>query len=176
MRMSRAKESIRWAGPQDIRILASLRARQLKGTASGLTRRQRNYIQIYSAWLARMLALGSVRIAIAEDDEHRAIAVGGLLLRDAHPIPEALDDRSAYVFGMFTVVRARRRGLGMRLLQALTAEARRLGVLRVALHPTQEALGFYRMAGFRPTGELGRIIGGRRVLRIVRESKGRKRS
>lgn len=77
-------------------------------------------------------------------DEGRAIACGGVCRFDV--------DR-AELKRMYVVPEARGRGLGRTVLEALEAEARRLGYRAIVLETGDrqaEALGLYRSAGYEP--------------------------
>lgn len=78
--------------------------------------------------------------AVAYDDEGQPVATGRLL-PDGH------------VGRMAVRKSARGRGIGSRVLQALLAEAQRLGYRELVLHAQVHALGFYQQHGFVLRGE-----------------------
>ena len=78
--------------------------------------------------------------AVAYDAEGQAVATGRLL-PDGH-------------IGRMAVRKsARGRGIGLEVLEALLAEARRLGYGRLVLHAQTHAVPFYRKHGFVEEGE-----------------------
>ena len=81
-----------------------------------------------------------VFLVVREDG--RAIACGGIC---------RFDDERAELKRMYVVPEARGRGFGRTLLEALEAEARRLGYRGLVLETgdrQEEALGLYRSAGY----------------------------
>jgi GNAT superfamily N-acetyltransferase len=91
------------------------------------------------------------------DTEELAPGRGAFLMALAEELPLAcgavrmLDSGTAEVKRMYVAPSARGRGLGRRMLEALEAEARRLGAGRLVLEtgPRQpEALALYESAGF----------------------------
>jgi GNAT superfamily N-acetyltransferase len=89
----------------------------------------------------QMAPPGGSFVVICEDDV--ALAGGGL---------KRLDDATCEIKRMYVVPEARGRGLGKLLLEALEAEARRLGyaVARLDTGPEQPgAQGMYERAGYR---------------------------
>lgn len=90
---------------------------------------------------------------------HLAPGLGAFLLarRDGRAVGcgavRKLDDTTAEVKRMYVEPELRGHGVGMRILQALEAEARALGVSRLVLETgiyQAEAIALYRKAGFKP--------------------------
>jgi GNAT superfamily N-acetyltransferase len=87
---------------------------------------------------------GGAFVALYEDD--RAVAGGGI---------KRLDDETCEIKRMYVVPEARGRGLGRVLLEALEAEARRMGYRAARLDTGPEQPGAQRMyegAGYQPIG------------------------
>ena len=101
------------------------------------------------------------RVPVDEEvDEHDRTDVDAVhaLVRDAHGEVVAAGrfyrgaPDTAQIGRMAVRAAARRTGVGMRLLDALMAEARRRGYRRAALNAQDHAVGFYRAAGFEDDG------------------------
>lgn len=84
------------------------------------------------------------------------LAVATLL--DA-PHPERPAERACQVRGMASHPRVRGAGFGAAALAACAAEARARGAVLLWCNAREAALGFYRRAGFTPTGERFEIPG-----------------
>jgi GNAT superfamily N-acetyltransferase len=56
--------------------------------------------------------------------------------------------REGYVMSVYTMAPWRRLGISTRLLGEVIAEARSIGLVRLVLHPTEDALPLYRGLGF----------------------------
>ena len=79
--------------------------------------------------------------ALAYDNENKVIGTGRLL-PDGH------------IGRMAVVVEWRRRGIGVEILEALVAEARRRGHAEVAVSAQLQAAEFYREQGFAAEGKV----------------------
>lgn len=64
----------------------------------------------------------------------------------------ALDRKRVQIGRMAVLCEHRRRGVGRRLLDALTGDARERGFARAILNAQDHAVGFYTGAGFTPFG------------------------
>lgn len=102
------------------------------------------------------------------DPEEVAGGRGAFLVAYAGGVPVAcgsirrLDADTAEIKRMYVAPGARGRGVGRRILAALEAEARRLGVGRIVLETGErqpEALTLYERAGFVPTPAFGEYAG-----------------
>jgi GNAT superfamily N-acetyltransferase len=138
---------VRKAGPADCGALARLRfdfVQELDPTATVpdelLAANQRYFA-------TQLGGAGPVTCWLAEVDG-AAVAQAMLILLPKPPslgIPTGLE---GYVSNFFIAAAHRRRGIGQALLDALTAEARLLGVDKLWLHATGDGELLYTRAGF----------------------------
>lgn len=91
-----------------------------------------------------------------EMDEYDDIATHLLLAEDGMPLATArlLDKHGVAKIGRVAVVKAARgRGLGLRVMETVLAEARRLGFTWAMLDSQTYAIPFYEKLGFAAEGE-----------------------
>lgn len=96
------------------------------------------------------------------------LPVGSVTMFHAPEQPEG----EAYLVGMWVAAHARGRGVADALVAALVEHARATGVRRVVLDVAEEnhrAAGFYRRAGFVPTGRTGELPGHPEVRELEME-------
>ena len=86
--------------------------------------------------------------ALLADDDGKVVSYGGMVLKK---IPGDLN-QSSYLEGdilnMYTLPEYRRRGISSLILKQLLAEAKTMGVSKVALHCSKDGEPLYRKFGF----------------------------
>jgi GNAT superfamily N-acetyltransferase len=129
---------VRIAEADDVRALASLRARWSEGEEPGFEERMAEWLEAEgerrTTWLA---LLDDVAVGMASLFEYRRMPRPG---RDA--------SRWGYLSNMFVLAAFRDRGIGAALLDAIVTTADERGYARLVLSPSERALPFYRRAGF----------------------------
>jgi GNAT superfamily N-acetyltransferase len=126
---------VRVARPADIPAIATLRFGPKHGD---IERHMADWLAAEgdrrTMWLA---ALGDTAAGYASMLEYRRL-----------PRPERLDSRWGYVGNMFVREDLRNRGIGSAILATIIATADERGYTRLVLSPTEQAVPFYRRAGF----------------------------
>jgi GNAT superfamily N-acetyltransferase len=138
---------VRKAGPADSETLASLRfdfVRELNPAAAildDLMAANRHYFE------TQLGGTGSVACWLAEV-AGTPVAQAMLILLPKPPSIELPTGLEGYVSNFYIMPAHRRRGIGQALLDALTAEARRLAIDKLWLHATLGGEQLYARAGF----------------------------
>jgi len=83
-----------------------------------------------------------------------AVGMLNMAVFERMPRPGRPMSQWGYIANVFVLDRHRNRGIGGRLLGAAIAHARSERYARLVLSPTEQALPFYRRAGFRAADEL----------------------
>ena len=117
-------------------------------------------IPIWSAWFRDALGAGTYVSFVVEEDG-AAIASGSLLIHVAIPRPGFDSDREGRVQSVYVVPAARRRGIARALMDAIIAYARTATLIRLALHPSDEARVLYEQLGFVALDEMGLRLTGK---------------
>lgn len=152
--------AIRRATPADAALLAEHRARVWCEVGDWAEEPMARQVPIWTAWFHDAVTAGRYRSWIAEEDG-AAIASGSLLVYAAIPRPGAASDQEGRVQSVYVVPGARRRGIARALLDAIIAEARAAPLIRLVLHPSDEARSFYAGLGFVELDEMGLRFGDR---------------
>jgi ribosomal protein S18 acetylase RimI-like enzyme len=146
--------TLRRATPEDAALVAGHRARiwhEAGGWDESLLTAQ---VPIWTAWFREALADGRYISWVAE--EHgEPLASGSLLIQRSTPRPGSASDRDGRVQGVYVLQAARRRGIARALMAQIMAFARAEALIRLTLHPTDEARGLYESLGFTVLDELG---------------------
>ncbi len=110
----------------------------------------------FAPYVARALGDGTYRGWLAQTDEGRVVAGGGLIVhewpaspRDAQPQP-----RRAYILNMYTEPEYRSRGLARRIMNAMLDCCRAEKFGSVMLHASDAGRPLYESLGFAPTNEM----------------------
>ena len=114
---------------------------------------------VWTQWIGEAIVAGDLCAWIAEDDG-RIAGSGTLLLQRGFPRPGNAVDREGRVHGVYVVPKLRKRGIARAIMEELLAEARALRLIRLSLHPSDEARPLYTSLGFEPRDELGLHITG----------------
>lgn len=152
--------TIRRATPDDAALLAEHRARVWREVGDWDEEPMARQIPVWTAWFSRALADGRYRSWIAE--EHgEALASGSLLVYTAIPRPGSDADREGRVQSVYVEPNARRRGIARALMREVVTYARSVPLIRLVLHPSDDARGLYDALGFTALDEMGlRLTGG----------------
>jgi GNAT superfamily N-acetyltransferase len=143
---------IRRATPSDAPLLAQHRVllwREVGGWGEEL----QPQIAVWTSWMRAALGDGRLLAWIAEDDG-APVASAALLIAPAVPRPSSPAEHEGRVHGVYVEPSARRRGLARALMGALLAHARAYPLVRLVLHPSDEARPLYATLGFLPLDEV----------------------
>ena len=150
--------AIRRATPDDAALLAEHRARVWREVGDWHEEPMARQIPIWTAWFHDAVADGCYRSWIAEEDGE-AIASGSLLVYAAIPRPGSAADQEGRVQSVYVVPVARRRGIARALMKAIVAYARAVPLIRLVLHPSDDARPLYADLGFSGLDEMGLRLG-----------------
>ncbi len=131
---------VRAAVESDLEALSTLRA---TWTGEGVP--DPDFARRMAAWHASERDRRTTWLALSGD---LVLGMAGLVEFRRMPRPGRADSRWGYVSSVFVLERFRRRGVGARLLQALSEAADERGYARLIVSPTAESIGFYRHGGF----------------------------
>ena len=98
--------------------------------------------------------VGSQRLWWVAEQDGAVVGMAGVQLFDRMPSPERPATQWGYVANVFVEEHARGRGLGRALVDAVLADARERGLVRVVLSPSERSRSLYGRAGFRAADEL----------------------
>ena len=97
----------------------------------------------------RALVTGE-HIAYLVYDDRKFIGAGGVSFYQVMPTYHNPSGRKAYIMNMYTAPEYRRQGIAYKMLDLLTAEARKQGILQIALEATDMGRPLYEKYGFVP--------------------------
>jgi len=103
---------------------------------------------------ARGLADGTYRGWLAQAEDGRVVAGGGIIVLPYHSSPRDPQPQRAWIVNMYTEREYRRQGLARRLMQEMIAWCRAQRMTTVYLHASDEGRGLYESLGFTPTNEM----------------------
>lgn len=134
----------RWAQPSDIALICDFRKRQLidEGLDPSVNI-DKNMEKFFTEGLKNDRF---VEIFAVLDEE--IAATGGLCFYDYPPSYSNPTGKTAYITNMYTVPRFRKRGLAMKILDALMAEVRRRDIGIVWLRASKWGRFVYEKYGF----------------------------
>lgn len=98
-------------------------------------------------------------VAYVAERDGEIVGSGALLMQRAVPRPGYEAEFDARMHSVYVLPHARRRGIARAIVEALVAYARARPVLRIVLHPSDEARPLYESLGFTVANEM--------VLRIA---------
>ena len=151
--------AIRRAGPDDAALLAEHRAAIWREVGDWDAEPMAAQIPIWTAWFRNALAAGTYLSWIAEESGE-PIASGSLLVHVAVPRPGSASDREGRVQSVYVAPDARRRGIAKALMERILAHARAEALIRLSLHPSDDARPLYRNLGFTELDEMGLRLAG----------------
>lgn len=146
--------AIRLAMPADAALLAEHRASVWREVGDWGEEAMAAQIPIWTSWFHDAVADGRYRSWIAEENGD-AIASGSLLVYAAIPRPGSTADREGRVQSLYVAPVARRRGIARALMGAIVDYARAAPLIRLVLHPSDEARPLYGSLGFSDLDEMG---------------------
>ncbi len=150
--------TIRRATPDDAALLAEHRARVWREVGDWDEEPMARQIPVWTAWFTEAVADGRYRSWIAEE-LGAAIASGSLLVYAAIPRPGSDSDREGRVQSVYVDPNARRRGIARTLMHEIVAYARTAPLIRLVLHPSDDARPLYAGLGFSALDEMGLRLG-----------------
>ena len=112
-------------------------------------------IPIWTAWMHDAVADGTYVAWIAEGGSREVIGSGAILIHVTIPRPGYASDREGRVHSVYVVPHARRQGIGRAIVAEITDYARTAMLIRLTLHPSDEARSLYVAMGFSELDELG---------------------
>jgi GNAT superfamily N-acetyltransferase len=109
----------------------------------------------FAPYVARGLRDGSYRGWLAQTDDGRVVAGGGLIVHEwpARPFSPA-QPRRAYILNVYTEPEFRRRGIARRIMAEIVTWCRAQGFWAVMLHASEFGRPLYESMGFEPTNEM----------------------
>ena len=147
-----ARTTVREATPADGAELARLRWDFRVGEHPEQSRA--GFFQDFGAWLADAMASGRWVVAVAEAAPDALCGCMYLELVSKLPVPGKSRRMWGYITSCYVASEQRGQGIGRKLLDLLINAARARGLEFLILWPSEEAVSFYRRAGFRPVSEV----------------------
>jgi ribosomal protein S18 acetylase RimI-like enzyme len=147
--------ALRRASPDDAPLLAEHRGRVWREVGDWDEEPIAAQIPIWTAWMRDAVADGTYVAWIAEDASREALASGAVLVHVAIPRPGFPSDREGRVQSVYVMPDARRRGIARAIMAEIMEYAREAMLIRLSLHPSDEARALYLALGFRKLDELG---------------------
>jgi GNAT superfamily N-acetyltransferase len=148
-----AKVRYRRADMRDIADLVDYRVRFLKELGARKGRRPReDETRILKEKLREYFSKAIPSkdfLALLAEYEGKIVGTGALVAWQRPPKYGALvSGRAGYIFNLYTVPEARRKGICTRLLNELVKEAKALGLKYLHLRASEDGIRIYRRAGF----------------------------
>jgi len=139
---------IRKIGPEDILTLVDYRLIYLSELQGYMEENYRQKLRRdLTVYFEKAIHEGRFTAVLAEK-EGKAVSFGGLVIKE---IPGDAN-RSTYLEGdilnMYTIPEERRKGISSLILEQLLAEAKQLGLTKVALHTSKDGEKLYRKYQF----------------------------
>jgi GNAT superfamily N-acetyltransferase len=147
--------TVREATVADARTLARQRRLMFDETGALATAEEGDAVETaVAAWVERAMPSGTFRSWVVEQ-AGEVVAGGGLQLRTLMPRPGYVQgEPEGLIVSMWTEPAHRRRGLGLRVVEAMLAWGRAHGVTRFTLHASEAGRPLYERYGFRTTNEM----------------------
>ena len=146
--------TIRKATMQDCATILHHRRSMFRDMGEGTPAELDQMVKDSAAWLTTALADGSYQGWLAEDDQGKAVAGGGVLLSPWPPKPRDSNTRRAVIFNVYTEPDARQQGLARELMLLMIGWLREQGFRSVVLHASDAGRHLYETMGFQPTNEM----------------------
>jgi len=151
--------TIRRATSDDASLLAEHRACVWREVGDWDEEPMAAQVPIWTAWFHDALADGTYVSFVAEENGE-PVASGSLLVQISVPRPGCPSDREGRVHAVYVVPDARRRGIARALMAEITAYARAAVLIRLTLHPSDDARPLYELLGFEQLDEMGLRLAG----------------
>ena len=144
---------VRIATRDDVEALAELRSdfRIEEGTPPDA---EPDFLDRFSSFFAEALAGGRWTVWVAETDAGTLVSNVWVYRIPKVPSPGAPARDFGYVTNVYTRPSERSRGVGGRVLTAVSRWARELDLEMLIVWPSEASVPFYRRAGFEPTVEM----------------------
>lgn len=154
--------AIRRAASDDAALLAEHRARVWREVGDWDAETMAAQVPVWTAWMHDALESATYVSFIAEENGE-PIASGSVLIHVAIPRPNALSDREGRVQSVYVNPEARRRGIARALMDRVLEYAAGAALIRLTLHPSDEARPLYEALGFSALDEMGLRLTGERT-------------
>jgi GNAT superfamily N-acetyltransferase len=122
------------------------------GGRAEVERASREYFQ-------QALAAGTYKAWLAEQDDGRILAGGGLVIAAWPGYPGESHPRRAWILNVYTEPGVRRQGLARRVMQVIINWCRENGFYAVSLHASDAGRPLYESMGFQNTNEMRLTLG-----------------
>ena len=146
--------TIRTAGPDDVPVIAQLRAAWTSEYA-GEAIDDDGFLERFESWYSRE---ADQRVTWLAEQDGAPVGMLNMLVFTRMPRPRRPDETRpsqwGYIANFFVAEALRNAGLGRRLLDEATAYAEKHGFARIVLSPTERSVPFYSRAGFVPATSL----------------------
>jgi GNAT superfamily N-acetyltransferase len=103
----------------------------------------------FRTWLTRMMADGTYRAWLVEDDAHAIVGGGGITVLPWPPGPRYQGGRVAFVYNVYTEPAHRRRGIARLIMEGIHSWCRENGVGSLALNASDSGRTLYEELGYR---------------------------
>ena len=114
----------------------------------------RDLVPVSETYFRKAMASGGYRAWVAETEDGRVVAGGGIVISHWPGYPGSSQPRRAWILNMYTEPEFRRRGIARRLMQTMVEWLRTEGFPSVSLHASDEGRLVYQAMGFKPTNEM----------------------
>jgi len=109
----------------------------------------------FAPYVRQALGNGSYHGWLAETDDGRVVAGGGLIVHEWPARPgNPSDPRRAYILNVYTEPDHRKQGLARRIMMTILACCRAEGLKAVSLHASAYGRPLYESLGFEQTNEM----------------------
>ena len=146
--------TIRQAGPEDLDTILHHRRSMFHDMGEGTAESLDRMVENTRPWLKRALADGSYKAWLAETDERKIAAGGGVLISSWPARPEDPNTRRALVLNVYTEPEYRRQGLAREIMLRIIQWLKEDGFRSVFLHASDDGRPLYEKLGFAPTNEM----------------------
>ncbi len=141
--------TVRPAGPEEVARLAALRREYAEEDEGPVE--DAGFEERYLRW---QTGAAQRRVFWVAEAGPRAVGMLNLTVFERMPRPGRPLSYWGYIGNVFVLAPYRNAGIGARLLGAAMEYARRAGLTRLVLSPSERAIPFYARAGFRPATSL----------------------
>ncbi len=140
--------ALRRAVPDDAPLLAEHRGRVWREVGDWDEEPIAAMIPVWTAWMREAVEEGTYVAWIAEDAAGEPVGSGAVLVHLAIPRPGFPSDREGRVQSVYVRPRERKRGIARAIMADVIDYARTAMLIRLTLHPSDEARSLYAALGF----------------------------